>query len=214
MRACLLPVSTALDVQLMESEIYVLLLLVLLFLGVFVVGGILGFIALAKVAALRRDLTLQRSQLDLLQSQFRNLQKPVAPDASHPIAPLATPFPEKPQTTSPPPALPPVPPAPPPKPYFAPPPASQNSLANLESSIALRWLAYAGAAFLFLTAVFFLKYAFQNDWIGPRGQIAICALGAAALAAAGSRFLNKNWRILGQSLIGLGLAILYATFYA
>ena len=92
--------------------------------------------------------------------------------------------------------------------------AAEASLRQLESRIGQRWIAWVGAVVVFLSAVFFLKHAFDNDWIGPRGQIIICAVGAAIMATAGSYFSGKNWRILGQSLMGLGVAVLYATFYS
>ena len=88
-----------------------------------------------------------------------------------------------------------------------------QGLANLESKIGQRWIAWVGAIVVFLSVVFFLKYAFQNDWIGPTGQVVISALGGVALAAGGSYYSGRKWRIFGQCLMGLGLAILYASFY-
>ena len=89
----------------------------------------------------------------------------------------------------------------------------EQGLANLESKIGQRWIAWVGAIVVFLSVVFFLKYAFQNDWIGPTGQVVISALGGVALAAGGSYFSGRKWRIFGQCLMGLGVAILYAAFY-
>ena len=55
-----------------------------------------------------------------------------------------------------------------------------------------------GAIVVFLSVVFFLKYAFQNDWIGPTGQVVISALGGVALAAGGSYFSGRNGASLGS----------------
>ncbi len=90
----------------------------------------------------------------------------------------------------------------------------EKELSDLESQIGQRWIAWVGAIVVFLSVVFFLKYAFQNNWIGPTGQVVISALGGAALAAAGSYYIGRKWRIFGQCLMGLGLAILYAAFFA
>jgi uncharacterized membrane protein len=89
-----------------------------------------------------------------------------------------------------------------------------DGLGRLESKIGQRWIAWVGAIVLFFSAAFFLKHAFENDWIGPTGQVVICALAGLAMLVCGSRFIVKGWQTLGQSLMGLGMAILYATFFA
>ncbi len=50
--------------------------------------------------------------------------------------------------------------------------------------------------------------------IGPTGQVVLCALVGVGMLAGGSYFIGKTWRIFGQCLMGLGLGILYATFYS
>jgi uncharacterized membrane protein len=87
-------------------------------------------------------------------------------------------------------------------------------LQSLESKIGRQWIAWVGAVVVFLSAAFFLKHAFDNEWIGPAGQVTISAIVAVAILAAGSRFISKGWQTLGRSLVGLGLGILYATFFA
>jgi uncharacterized membrane protein len=87
-------------------------------------------------------------------------------------------------------------------------------MGGLESAIGKRWIAWAGAVVLFVGMAFFLQYAFVNDWIGPTGQVVIGILAGIAFLVAGSRCISKGWRVFGQSLIGLGLAILYAAFFA
>jgi uncharacterized membrane protein len=87
-------------------------------------------------------------------------------------------------------------------------------MGGLESAIGKRWIAWAGAIVLFVGVAFFLKYAFDNGLIGPTGQIVIGILAGIAFLVAGSRFISKGWRVFGQTIIGLGLAILYATFFA
>jgi uncharacterized membrane protein len=56
---------------------------------------------------------------------------------------------------------------------------------------------------------FFLKYAYDNAWIGPKGRLAIgVILGIIALGL-GERFRRRDWSILFQVLTGGGLAIFY-----
>ncbi len=85
---------------------------------------------------------------------------------------------------------------------------------SFESTIGKRWMTWVGAVVLFCSAGFFLKYAFENDWIGPTGQVVLCALVGLVAMLGGHHFVAKGWRILGQGLVGLGLAVLYATFFA
>lgn len=207
--------------------------LVLLGLGAVFVGAVLGFIALLKIGALRQDLNLVGLKLRELQNQLLQLQKqpPAAPPPAPPMAAeepaSAAPVPQvqpalpvrpAPQSTASPTA--PIPAVAPgstvlPAPIVLPVAASSAAtMQGLESKIGQRWIAWIGAVVVFLSAVFFLKLAFDNKWIGPTGQVIICALVGAAMLATGSRFVGKRWRILGQCLMGLGLGILYATFYA
>ena len=87
-------------------------------------------------------------------------------------------------------------------------------MGGLESAIGKRWIAWAGAVVLFVGVAFFLKYAFDNGLIGPTGQVVIGIMAGIAFLAAGSRCIGKGWRVFGQTIIGLGLAILYAAFFA
>jgi hypothetical protein len=94
----------------------------------------------------------------------------------------------------------------------APPPSA--AMGGLESAIGKRWIAWAGAIVLFVGVAFFLKYAFDNGLIGPTGQVVVGILAGIAFLVAGSRCISKGWRVFGQTIMGLGLAILYAAFFA
>ena len=47
---------------------------------------------------------------------------------------------------------------------------------------------------LIFAATFFLRYAYQNNWIGPIGRVAIATLVGAGLLVAGQRYLRRGWR--------------------
>lgn len=89
---------------------------------------------------------------------------------------------------------------------------------GVEKTFGLRWLTWVGVAMLFLGIAFFLKYAYDRDWLGrffgPRLRIATAATLAAALAFAGWRSLRQGMNALGQGLLGGGQALLYLTIYA
>jgi len=102
-------------------------------------------------------------------------------------------------------------------PYPAPIPTTPSQTTpsqSFEQLIGKRWMTWTGVAILFFSTAFFLKYAFQNNLIGPTGQVILCALAGVAVLVAGTRFIRKEMRALGQGLMGLGMAILYVTFAA
>jgi len=118
------------------------------------------------------------------------------------VAPLPPPAPPPPP--SPRAELPPLPPVTPPAP--GPP--------QLETTVGLAWVNRIGAVTLALCVAFIFKYAVDNEWIGPAGRVALGAFaGLAALGAA-----DWTWRggqkTYAQGIAGLGLAILYLSFYA
>jgi uncharacterized membrane protein len=92
-----------------------------------------------------------------------------------------------------------------------PPPAPAE---DLEQRVGARWLNRAGALILVLGIGFFLKYAFDSDWIGPRGRVAIGLAAGAGLLALGHRLHRAASRGPAQGVIAAGLGTLYLTGYA
>ncbi len=115
--------------------------------------------------------------------------------------------------TPPPPKLPGVPPPP------GGPPASRWweawSETELESLLGANWLSKLGIVALAVAAAFFLKYAFESEWIGPAARIAIGVAGAAALFGLGQWLLSKPaYRSYAQVLMSGGIIILFLSIYA
>jgi len=224
----------------MNEEVIFVAFLVLLGLGLGVVGGIMGIVALVKVGSLRQQVFALRSELQALRLRVKDLSQPTAvpaPSAAPPPVPVppvmptpvATPVEEFTPVLQPIPKEYEVTPKPSVEQIFHPLPEEHEvtpqpaapqifhppaDLQGLESRIGQRWIAWVGAVVVFLSAVFFLKLVFTNNWIGPLGQVVICVLAGAGILMLGSVFIRKGWRILGQSVMGLGLGILYATFFA
>lgn len=114
-------------------------------------------------------------------------------------------------------AMAPVPPPPPPIPLPAIPKPPQHRPARspeLETRVGLTWINRIGVVTLLLGAGFFFKYAVENEWIGPAARVLLgIAIGVAALA--GGDFLHRrNQRLFAQGISGLGIALLYLSFYA
>lgn len=61
---------------------------------------------------------------------------------------------------------------------------------------------------------FFLKYSFDNNWIGPAGRVAIGILAGMILLAAGEYGQRKEYKIFSQGLTGGGIASLYFSIFA
>ena len=82
-----------------------------------------------------------------------------------------------------------------------------------EQVIGGNWLARVGVLALILGVAFFLKLAFDNDWIGPTGRVALGAVGGLAMLVAGE-FWQKRYPGYARALSGGGVGLLYLSTYA
>lgn len=76
------------------------------------------------------------------------------------------------------------------------------------------WLPRIGMLALLFGVGFFLKYAFDNQWIGPTGRIILGLLGGISLLGAGEYFESKKYHSYARVFTGGGLALLYFSLYA
>ncbi len=84
---------------------------------------------------------------------------------------------------------------------------------GLETEIGLKWLGRIGILALVFGVAFFLKYAFDNDWIGEAGRVAIGILTGMALIYLGD-FLRQKYTSYASTLTGGGIAVLYLSIYS
>ena len=62
---------------------------------------------------------------------------------------------------------------------------------------------------------FFLKHAFEHDWIGPRGRVLAGLAAGIVMMAGGARLAGRGaYQVPAQSLIALGMGVLYLSLYA
>lgn len=94
------------------------------------------------------------------------------------------------------------------------PAASGHAPLDLERRIGGRWLLYAGLLILLIGVSFFLKYAFDNDWVDARGRVVVGLAAGLALCLAGLRLAHRDLRVFGLALTGAGVAALYLSIYA
>jgi uncharacterized membrane protein len=92
--------------------------------------------------------------------------------------------------------------------------ARHGSDGNFEAVVAGRWLNYVGILALLFAVTFFLKYAFDNNWVGPRGRVGIGLLAGSALYPWSHHLLARGYKYFSEGIAGLGAAVLYLSLWA
>src|SRR5260370_19655953 len=109
------------------------------------------------------------------------------------------------------------PPAPveaPPEILAAPPAPPQPESTRLETKVGLAWVNRIGAVTFALFVAFFFKYAVDSAWIGPSIRVALGVVAGLAALGIGDRTWRGGQKTYAQGLSGLGIAILYLSFYS
>ena len=75
------------------------------------------------------------------------------------------------------------------------------------------WLARVGILAVIIGVGFFLKLAFDNDWIGEGGRVALGIAGGLALLGL-AEYLRTRYMVYAQTLAGGGIAVLYLSIFA
>src|SRR5512145_1035544 len=97
--------------------------------------------------------------------------------------------------------------APPPPPPIE--PTRTLSATDLESMIGRRWVGWAAVLLILFATAFFLKYAFDNRWIGEVGRVTIGIAFGVTMTSLGLKYFKRGWRIFSQILTGGGVTLLY-----
>ncbi len=71
-----------------------------------------------------------------------------------------------------------------------------------------------GAVALIIGMGFFLKYAFENNWITETMRVILGAIAGGGLLFVAARSHKKGFEIFSQGLVGAGISILYLSVYA
>ncbi len=90
----------------------------------------------------------------------------------------------------------------------------KQSSADLESRIGSHWLNRIGIAAVLIGVSYFLKFAFDNNWIGPAGRVAIGLLAGIAIVVWSENFRHRGYVIFSYSLKAVGIGVLYLSLYA
>jgi uncharacterized membrane protein len=84
---------------------------------------------------------------------------------------------------------------------------------SLEVRIGSRWLLYIGVIAIVVGAAYFIKLAFDSEWITPATRVMLGGLWGLVLAYAGTRFVRAGYTLYGQMISGGGIAMLYVSTY-
>jgi uncharacterized membrane protein len=85
---------------------------------------------------------------------------------------------------------------------------------DLESRIGSHWLNRIGITAVLIGVSYFLKFAFDNDWIGPAGRIAIGLLAGIGVVVWSERFRARGYRAFSYSLKAVGIGAMYLSLWA
>jgi uncharacterized membrane protein len=185
-------------------------LVVLGIVALVILGPFAAFVALTRVNQARRELQELRTRLEALGRRV-----------------VAETVPLPPRQTPPSPPTPPTPPSAPARPAAPAPPssparstatraASAQAAASLDfaTNLGPKILVGAGGLAVVVFLGFFVRYAWENDWVGPVGRVLSAAVFSLGLLAAGLRIMGRRYRPLGQGLAAAGFAGLYVTAFA
>jgi len=92
--------------------------------------------------------------------------------------------------------------------------ARASSTFDFEQFFGGRFLLGAGGLAFLVGVAFFLKYAFDNGWIGPSGRVALGLAGGVLLIFASEWILRTGKRYYAEALAGVGAAVLYLSLWA
>ena len=152
---------------------------------------------LQSLRALVRDLAARVERLERAVGAVDHAAQPASIAETRPSTSPAPPFPPQPPT--PPPSV--VPASPSPAPQFAAPAPE----IDLESRIGSHWLNRIGISAVLIGVSYFLKFAFDNNWIGPAGRVSIGLLAGIAVVVWSERFRTRGYTVFSYSLKAVGV---------
>ncbi len=93
-------------------------------------------------------------------------------------------------------------------------PARLREQRSLESRVGSQWFNRIGIVAMLIGVAWFLKFAFDNHWVGPAGRVLIGLVSGAALIAWSERFRSKGYAAFSYSLKAVGSGVLYLSLWA
>jgi len=92
--------------------------------------------------------------------------------------------------------------------------ADRTAAPDLENLIGGRWLNRIGIVAMLIAVSYFLKLAFDNNWIGPTGRVAIGILLGAFMLPWSHWLLGRGYSYFSEGITALGEATLFLSVWA
>ena len=162
-----------------------------------------------EVAALREQITALTARITRLEEKAGAAAEPKAETAVAPPVQMPSPAysPSGPALVTPVELT----PTSPPSPTF--PVASADESDQLEGQIGKLWLNRIGITAILIGVSYFIKYAFDNGWIGPTGRISLGLLAGIGLILWSERFRSRGHGPFSYSLKAVGIGTLYLSLW-
>jgi uncharacterized membrane protein len=84
----------------------------------------------------------------------------------------------------------------------------------LESKIGGHWLNRVGIIAVLIGVAYFLKYVFDNEWVGPAGRVLIGLVSGLVVMLWSERVRRRGYAIFSYSLKAVGIGVLHLSLWA
>jgi uncharacterized membrane protein len=84
---------------------------------------------------------------------------------------------------------------------------------SIEQQIGTRWVLFAGILALIVGVCFFLKYAYDNFYIGPWGRVGLTAVAGLLCIGVGEVTRRRNYELAAKGVCGLGFVMLFTSVF-
>lgn len=92
--------------------------------------------------------------------------------------------------------------------------SSKPAAGSMEKLVATTWLLRAGVLVILFMVGFMLRLSISRGWLAPEGRVLLSVGAGTALLLWGLRLLPGSYRVFGQAVLGIALAIFYFSAYA